>query len=94
MLFRSRIYQDDITYLEELLAHKEQYAWELSPAAVQLYHDKIGTHLIPRGENPIYASNDDSLSSLNERYLQKQLPRDQYIKELSQKIRMIVLENQ
>ena len=89
-----RIYQDDIAYLEELLAHKEQYAWELSPASVQQYHDKIGAHLIPRGENPIYASNDDSLSSLNERYLQKQLPRDQYIKELSQKIRMIVLENQ
>lgn len=89
-----RIYQDDIAYLEELLAHKEEYAWELSPASVQLYHDKIGTHLIPRRENPIYASNDDRLSSLNERYLQKQLPRDQYIKELSQKIRMIVLENQ
>ena len=42
------------------------------------------------------AGNDTStqLRSLHERYVQKQITKDQYIKELNQKARMIVLENQ
>ena len=45
----------------------------------------------------LYSAGDDTyaqLQSLHNRYIQNQITREQYIKELNQKARMIVLEDQ
>ena len=57
----------------------------------------MAEHVFARNDNPLYASGMDTfsqISSLLERFIQKQLPRDQFIKELNKKVRMMVLENQ
>ncbi len=89
--------QDNIDYMKQLLANQDDYRWEVSPETAKLYKERLAEHVFARNDNPLYASGMDTfsqISSLLERFIQKQLPRDQFIKELNKKVRMMVLENQ
>ncbi len=88
--------EDNIQYLEEALANQEEMRWYYSAETIAAYRE-IGERVFPRHANVLYSAGSDTstqLRSLHERYVQKQISRDQYIKELNQKARMIVLENQ
>lgn len=88
--------EDAIKYYEDSLNNKESFRWDYSAQTIAQYRE-IGDHVFARHANILYSAGDDTstqLRSLHERYVQKQITRDQYIKELNQKARMIVLENQ
>lgn len=88
--------EDTIKYYEDSLNNKESFRWDYSAQTIAQYRE-IGDHVFVRHANILYSAGDDTstqLRSLHERYVQKQITRDQYIKELNQKARMIVLENQ
>lgn len=88
--------EDTIKYYEDSLNNKESFRWDYSAQTIAQYRE-IGDHVFARHANILYSAGDDTstqLRSLHERYVQKQITRDQYIKELNQKARMIVLENQ
>ena len=93
---QKRDLEDVIQYYEQALANQESYRWNYSAATIAQYRE-IGDHVFPRHANVLYSAGNDTttqLRSLHERYVQKQITREQYIKELNQKARMIVLENQ
>ena len=88
--------EDTIKYYEDSLNNKESFRWDYSAQTIAQYRE-IGDHVFARHANVLYSAGNDTstqLRSLHERYVQKQITRDQYIKELNQKARMIVLENQ
>lgn len=88
--------EDTIKYYEDSLNNKESFRWDYSAQTIAQYRE-IGDHVFARHANVLYSAGSDTstqLRSLHERYVQKQITRDQYIKELNQKARMIVLENQ
>ena len=88
--------EDTIKYYEDSLNNKESFRWDYSAQTIAQYRE-IGDHVFVRHANILYSAGDDTstqLRSLHERYVQKQITKDQYIKELNQKARMIVLENQ
>ena len=88
--------EDAIKYYEDSLNNKESFRWDYSAQTIAQYRE-IGDHVFARHANVLYSAGNDTstqLRSLHERYVQKQITRDQYIKELNQKARMIVLENQ
>ena len=88
--------EDAIKYYEDSLNNKESFRWDYSAQTIAQYRE-IGDHVFARHANILYSAGNDTstqLRSLHERYVQKQITRDQYIKELNQKARMIVLENQ
>lgn len=88
--------EDIIKYYEDSLNNKESFRWDYSAQTIAQYRE-IGDHVFARHANVLYSAGNDTstqLRSLHERYVQKQITRDQYIKELNQKARMIVLENQ
>lgn len=88
--------EDIIKYYEDSLNNKDSFRWDYSAQTIAQYRE-IGDHVFARHANVLYSAGNDTstqLRSLHERYVQKQITRDQYIKELNQKARMIVLENQ
>lgn len=88
--------EDTIKYYEDSLNNKESFRWDYSAQTIAQYRE-IGDHVFARHANVLYSAGNDTstqLRSLHERYVQKQITKDQYIKELNQKARMIVLENQ
>ncbi len=88
--------EDIIKYYEDSLNNKESFRWDYSAQTIAQYRE-IGDHVFARHANVLYSAGNDTstqLRSLHERYVQKQITKDQYIKELNQKARMIVLENQ
>ena len=88
--------EDTIKYYEDSLNNKESFRWDYSAQTIAQYRE-IGDHVFARHANVLYSAGNDTstqLRSLHERYVQKQITRDQYIKELNQKARMSVLENQ
>ena len=88
--------EDTIKYYEDSLNNKESFRWDYSAQTIAQYRE-IGDHVFARHANVLYSAGNDTstqLRSLHERYVQKQITRDQYIKELNQKARMIVLEDQ
>lgn len=88
--------EDIIKYYEDSLNNKESFRWDYPAQTIAQYRE-IGDHVFARHANVLYSAGNDTstqLRSLHERYVQKQITRDQYIKELNQKARMIVLENQ
>lgn len=88
--------EDTIKYYEDSLNNKEGFRWDYSAQTIAQYRE-IGDHVFARHANVLYSAGNDTstqLRSLHERYVQKQITKDQYIKELNQKARMIVLENQ
>ena len=88
--------EDTIKYYEDSLNNKESFRWDYSAQTIAQYRE-IGDHVFARHANVLYSAGSDTstqLRSLHERYVQKQITKDQYIKELNQKARMIVLENQ
>lgn len=90
-------YEDAIAYVQKLLDNQEDYRYDLSAQTIALYRETQGSHLFVRHQNPLYMGSGDTgnqIASLHERYLQRQMTKEQYIKELSQKVRMIVMENQ
>ena len=88
--------EDIIKYYEDSLNNKDSFRWDYSAQTIAQYRE-IGDHVFARHANVLYSAGNDTstqLRSLHDRYVQKQITRDQYIKELNQKARMIVLENQ
>lgn len=93
---QKRDLQDTIAYYEQALENKDSFRWDYAPATIAQYRE-IGDHVFARHANVLYSAGNDTstqLRSLHERYVQKQITKEQYIKELNQKARMIVLENQ
>lgn len=92
-----RMWEEQIAYIEELMTHKEDYRWDFSEEAIRLYREKIGEHLFVRHSNPLYSANTETngqIQSLRDRYVQRQMPAEQFIRELNQKVRMMILEDQ
>lgn len=89
--------EDSIAYYEQLLANQEKMRWNISPETIARYRELIGDHVYIRHRNVLYSAGSDTdaqLQALHRRYVKEQIPREQYIRELSQKARMIILENQ
>ena len=94
---QKRDLEDSIAYYEQRLANQEDLRWNISPETITRYRELIGDHVYIRHSNVLYSAGDDTyaqLQSLHNRYIQNQITREQYIKELNQKARMIVLEDQ
>lgn len=94
---QKRYVEDSIAYYQQLLADKEELRWYISPETIARYRELIGDHVYIRHSNVLYSAGDDTyaqLQSLHNRYIQNQITREQYIKELNQKAQMIVLEDQ
>ena len=94
---QKRDLEDSIAYYEQRLANQEDLRWNISPETITRYREFIGDHVYIRHSNVLYSAGDDTyaqLQSLHNRYIQNQITREQYIKELNQKARMIVLEDQ
>jgi len=92
-----RMWEEQITYIEELMANKEDYRWDYSEESIRMYREKIGDHMFVRHSNPLYSTNTETngqIQSLQDRYVQRQMPAEQFIRELNQKVRMMVLEDQ
>ena len=70
-------------------AAREDVEVTISPETITRYRELIGDHVYIRHSNVLYSAGDDTyaqLQSLHNRYIQNQITREQYIKELNQKI--------
>lgn len=72
------------------------YRYTISPEGIEMYQNMIVPHMFASAPNPIFNYADSSsseLRSLCDRYLDKQISLDQFIKEADNKLMMIRLEN-
>ena len=89
--------QSSIGYIESFLSHKEDYYWLASAETIAAYREIAPLCYTALPNILSYSSNEEGsfeISTLIDRYLQKQMTLDQFITQTDQKIRMIQLEMQ
>ena len=81
---------------EDMLAKKDDYYWSISAEAIARYRELTPMCYTATPNLLSYNSKDGSsdINTLIERYRQKQMSLDQFVKEADKKIRMILLERQ
>ena len=89
--------EDSLDYLDRWLADEEQNRWELSPGGISNYRTLApymtfaeNSLFFRQGENGV----NEVLNDLLARHRDGQLPLDAFLRELDNKMRMIVLEGQ
>ena len=89
--------EDSLDYLDRWLANEDQNKWELSPAGIASYRE-LAVYMT-FAENSFFFRQGEGgatemLRELLTRYTEGQLPLDAFLRELDNKMRMIVLEGQ
>ncbi|MCL2811905.1 MAG: ABC transporter substrate-binding protein, partial [Clostridia bacterium] len=89
--------EDSLDYLDRWMANEEINKWEFSPGGIASYRELA--EYMTFAENSFFFRQDQSganemLNELVARYSDGQLPLDAFLRELDNKMRMIVLEGQ
>jgi ABC-type glycerol-3-phosphate transport system substrate-binding protein len=88
--------QATIDSYESLLKDKDKYIWDVSAEDIENYRasDSLYFTAVPNLLGSNGRDETSEISTLIDRYVQRQISLDQFIKEADQKIRMILMERQ
>ena len=88
--------ETNIQWYEKALANRDQYAWSVSAESIARYRE-LAQYAFATGENILNYNSKEGASEIQtllQRYTDGQLPLEQFIREINNKVRRIQMERQ
>lgn len=87
--------QEQIDYMEKELASFEKYRYYVTEDMLAQYREKISPYLYARQQSPIdtYTADGNQFNSLMDQYIDGALDMDKFVREMDNRIKMMLLED-